>query len=160
MSGRGSRDGRNELRNWGYKEQMRPVLKMFLIIEVAVCFGPLILWWGMGLVMAALQIGMLFHDFAEVAPSALLVFALVGAGTVGLMALLEVLRSLFDPSASLMNPNITLLFVVIGLMPVIWMIYDAPWTPWILIGLVPMVATVHIIYLGRQYLFSSFRDPG
>jgi F0F1-type ATP synthase assembly protein I len=35
----------------------------------------------MGIVMAALQIGMLFHDFAEVAPHTLLVFALVGAGS-------------------------------------------------------------------------------
>jgi hypothetical protein len=135
---------------------MRPALKALLIIEVAVCFGPLILWWGMGMVMAALQIGMLFHHFAEVAPSALLVFALVGAGTVGLIALLEVLRSLFDPSASRMNPNITLLFVVIGLMPVIWMMYDVPWSPWILIGLVPMVATIHIVYLSRHYLFPRY----
>lgn len=135
---------------------MHPALKTLLIIEVAVCFGPLVLWWGMGVVFVGIQVIGLFYSFKEVALGLLMVSALVAAGAVGLMALLEVLRYIFNPSAALMNPKVTLLFVVIGLAPVFWMIYDVPWTPWILIGLVPMVATIHIVYLARQYLFPRY----
>jgi hypothetical protein len=137
---------------------MRAALKRLLILEVVICFGPLILWWGMGLIFFGVQIVGLFHDFNEVAPGALLVFALVAAGAIGLMALLEVLRSIFNPSASLMNPKVTLLFAGIGLAPVVWIVGGVPWVPWMLIGLVPMVATIHMVYRGRHYLFPHYRN--
>lgn len=137
---------------------MHVALKALLILEVIVCFGPLILWWGMGLVFVGIQFIGLFYSFKEAALGLLMVSALVAAGTIGLMALLEVVRSIFNPLASLMNPKVTLLFAVIGLMPVIWIVGEGEWATWKLIGVVAMIGTLHIVFLGRHYLFSGFRD--
>lgn len=135
---------------------MHPGLKTLFVLEVAVCFGPLILWWGMSLVYLGVQILGLFHKFSvDIVLGFLLTGVMVASGALGLIALLEVVRSIFNPAASLMNSKVAALFMIIGLIPVVWIVSYGEWANWKLIGVVPMIATLHIIYLGRYYLFSG-----
>ena len=137
---------------------MSSVAKCFLWAEVTVCFAPAVLLLGIGLIALPVQIRYLIAGDADSIIGALTVIALTTGGAAGLVALGNLLNWVMDPPSIFIGRWYTLTGAIAGsaaLLPYTAGEVDSPW--WRLVGWMPLVCTVHLMYLGRTFLFRSRR---
>jgi hypothetical protein len=136
---------------------MKATVKTFLLIETAVCFIPALLLLALGLIMLPVQISFLFARAGDAGTTgALTVIALVAGGMAGVTALANVLVAILSPASSFLGRGWTLAGAVAGgaaLLPYAVGPVDSAW--WRLVGWMPLLCAVHVIYLGRAFLFPN-----
>ena len=134
---------------------MKSTAKVLLLMETMVCFAPALVLLGVGLIMAPVPIWFLLNRAGEDGTSgALAELALVIGGTTGIIALTNLMFWITAPRLSFLGRGWTLAGAVAGgavLWPYAFGPVDSTW--WRLVGLPPMLCAVHLIYLGRDFLF-------
>jgi hypothetical protein len=136
---------------------MKAAIKTLLMIEVAVCFAPASLILALGVMMVPTQIWFLFRDQGEDpvwGPLGLIV--LVIGGIAGNIAVLNLLLRILSPPSHFLPRGWTLLGTLAGaaaLTPYTFGPVDSGW--WRLVGWMPLLCTLHLIYLGRRFMFGS-----
>ena len=134
---------------------MKPVAKALLMIETTVCFAPagVLLW--LGLLMVPAEIYFLFTGPGDGSLTDLLtLLAWTAGGVAGVVALLNLLFWIVDRPSAFIGRYWTLAGAVAGsaaLLPYTAGEVDSPW--WRLVGLMPLACSVHLMYLGRDFLF-------
>ena len=137
----GQRDG------VGTAVSLGPLAKTLLIIEVFVCFGPALLLLLFGLLLVPMQFYFLFSYDEAVIGAALLIGA-VFCGLAGFLTLTTVLGSLLEGQPVDRDPRYVYAGIALGLLPLLtYVTSNSP--AWRLVGLLPIAATVHIVYLSR-----------
>jgi hypothetical protein len=132
---------------------MSPMTKKLLVIEVIICFSPIIFLLIMGTVFLPQQLYFLVK-YGEV--GSLIVVVLTIGGWLGLISLIIVLNKLLnDSSERIINNKLVVVFLALGTVSlvsadqfVLGGIYRA-------VSLLPLICTLHIIYIGRKFLFSQ-----
>ncbi len=131
---------------------MRKARKALLIIEVAICFLPATLILLMGVLVAPLQLLLLFQGVWQ----ALFTLVPVACGLAGLVALVSVIRRIFGRTEATLKPKIALALIVLGLLPVLPYLFFGDTIWWqIAVGYLPLLCSIHLVYLARGYLFSG-----
>ena len=135
---------------------IRPTTKVLLCIEVVVCFAPVVLLLLMGLLLIPIQFLALNDEpLLWRGPAALL--GSVVCGGVGLTTLLFVLGKLLLGSAQIRSPWVICTGVALGALPIVPMVASGyGW--WWIVGVLPLAASAHILFLARRMLFPSWRD--
>jgi len=124
--------------------------KVLLILELIVCFGP---------VVALLVLGLLIIPVAFVMDpraSNLDAVAMIVGGLCGLVGVFAVVRTLMSGKRSRISTPVIIVLAAFGfasLIPIVVGSVHSQW--WRLIGLLPILASLHMIYLARAQLFSS-----
>jgi len=131
--------------------------KKSLIVELVVCFGPLIPLLFVGLLVVPVQLMMV-----GTAPSpnwfdAVIALGQVTCGLIGLASLAYVVSKLFDDHGSINRPTLVCIGVALGALAVMPIVLSRSLV-WTLVGLLPLIASLHILLLARRMLFSSRRD--
>jgi hypothetical protein len=134
---------------------MKPVAKALLMIETTVCFAPAGALLCVGLLMVPTQIYFLITGPGEASLTGpLTVIALTAGGAAGVVALLNLLFWIVDRPSAFIGRYWTLAGAIAGgaaLLPYTAGEVDSPW--WRLVGWMPLVCSIHLIYLGRDFLF-------
>ena len=131
--------------------------KKGLIVELVVCFGPLIPLLVVGLLFAPVQLMMV-----ETAPSpnwldAVIPLGQVACGLIGFASLVYVVRKLFEGHGAISRPTLVCVGTALGALAVSPMLLSGSLV-WTVVGLLPLIASLHILFLARRMLFSSWRD--
>ena len=135
---------------------MRSSTKAFLCIEVIVCFAPMVLLLLLGVLLVPIQFVAINHEPLLWRDSAF-VLAQVACGVIGLVTLLSLLGSLLFGLKRIGGPWLVCTGVALGALPIVPIaVFGDPWG-WKLLGVLPLAATSHILYLSRRALFSSWR---
>lgn len=136
---------------------MKSTAKALLLMEAVVCFAPALVLLGLGLIMLPVQIWFLLNRAGEDGTGgALTVLALVLGGTAGTIALTNLMFWITAPRLSFLGRGWTLVGAVAGgaaLWPYAFGPVDSSW--WRLVGFLPILCAVHLIYLGRDFLFPN-----
>lgn len=134
--------------------------KTLLLVEVGVCFAPATLQLTLGLIVAPMQIFFLVTGETSAQFGALGFLAIVAAGICGLVALYSVMKWLLFHSATSLRPRTVVYLMCIGILP---LIAFAPFAVHNILGVItvilPLVGSVHLAWLARDYLFGSFFSP-
>jgi hypothetical protein len=134
--------------------------KHLLLVEVGVCFLPVILQLMLGLLIAPMQIFFLATAESKAKLGALGFLALVATGICGLVALHSVLKWLVFQSPTTLKPKTVLCLMAIGVLP---LIVFAPYATTNALGVVtvilPLVCSAHLAWLARDYLFGTSASP-
>jgi hypothetical protein len=135
---------------------MRWITKSLLCLEIVVCFAPVVLVLLLGVLLVPIQFVAINHEPLLWRGSATLL-ASVACGGIGLVTLFFMVGSIFFRRKSIASPWLICTGVALGALPIVPMaVYGDPWG-WRVVGILPLVATAHILYLGRRILFSSWR---
>jgi hypothetical protein len=120
--------------------------KLLLVIEVVVCFLPITLVLVLGVIVLPMQVGLLVAgEFM-----ALITIVVVAAGVGGLVALNSVLRWILSRPSDSMKPKMVRVLCMVGILPMLPFAFGDP--PWV--GVLPLICSAHLLYLGRQYVFA------
>jgi len=107
-----------------------------------------------------MQIFFLATAEAKAQLGALGFLAIVAAGICGLVALHSVMKWLLSQTATNLRPKTVVYLMGIGIFP---LIATAPFAVHNTIGVItvilPLAGSVHLAWLARDYLFSSFFSP-
>jgi hypothetical protein len=132
--------------------------KALLIIELVVCFAPVAILLYVGLIFflhaLALSVSSGLFDVHDLLPVAMLL-----AGVLGMAALFAVVAILIAGGQSVFSNRIILVFALAGfasLLPLVAGPVDSNW--WRLVGLLPILAGLHVLYLARAHLFLTRRN--
>ena len=135
---------------------MRWTSKVLLCVEVVVCFAPVVLMLLLGVLLVPIQFVAINHEPLTWRDSATLL-ASVACGGIGLVTLSFTLGTIFFRRKPIAGAWLVCTGVALGALPIVpWVVYGDTWL-WRLFGLLPLLATAHILYLGRGLLFSSWR---
>ena len=140
---------------------MKPATRFLLQLEAAVCFAPAAVLLLLGLIALPSQLYFLFANADEHIGVTLLLAAVTLGGIAGLVALTNLLSWIMNPSSSFMGRWWTLAGAVVGgaaLLPYTIGPVDSHW--WRLVGLLPLICSAHLIYLGRDFLFTDRTRSG
>ena len=140
----------------GLVTMLRPSAKVLLTIEILVCFGPVLLLLVVGVTFAPIQLVVATRDPLNW-HSALTVVGQVTCGLIGTGTLAYVVGKLFAGEGSISRPMLVCIGIALGALAVSPLLSGSP-LGWILIGLLPLAASTHIVFLARRMLFSSWRD--
>ena len=134
---------------------MHESLRGFLIIELLVCFSPACLILLLGIIMSPMQIYFMFTLSMPVGAylGTLAVVLSTIFGLFGLVGLYNVVVKLYSPNAKVINRKYALAFTLIALLPLLPIAVVGDTFYWRLMAIAPIVATFHIMYLARGYLF-------
>lgn len=126
--------------------------KILLTLEVLVCFGPLVFIWLLGVILVPIQIAFLVSGDAPLDRLvSLFVIAWVVAATFGLFGLSIVLIHLYRGSQKIAAGNLVLVCIALGFVALVPMLGSYN-------GLLATAASIHILYLSRDFLFPSPRS--
>jgi hypothetical protein len=135
---------------------MRWTTKIFVCIEVIVCFAPMALLLALGALLVPFQFVAINHEPLLWRDSATLL-GTVACGAVGLATLSFVLVCLLFNGKRIGSPWLVCTGIALGALPIVPMaLFGDPWW-WKLLGVLPLAATAHIVYLSRRALFSSWQ---
>ena len=147
---------------------MKTSARNLLLLEVLVCFAPSVVFLTIGALMLPIWVGMLgaaifkaeYHSaisgiegLAVVAS----ILAVIG-GFIGLVGLLRVMRVLLKPDATAPVTARTRLYVFIGVATPVLLAAVFFWRdirPLMFLSVLPIAASVHIVYLARRALFPN-----
>ena len=132
--------------------------KALLIIELVVCFAPVAVLLFLGLIVVLL--GLVLHGLVPSASSGvfdahnLLPVAMLLAGVLGMAALFAVVGILIADGRPAFSVRVIRVFALAGiasLLPMVVGPVDSNW--WRLVGILPIFAGLHVLYLARAHLF-------
>lgn len=135
---------------------LRPSTKILLTIEVVICFAPVVLLLVVGASLAPFQV-----HVATTSPldwrAAVTVLGLVTCGLIGFSTLAYVLGKLFSGHTSMSRPTLVCIGAALGALALMPLLLGGT-LRWKLVGLLPLGASVHVLFLARRMLISSWRD--
>ncbi len=129
---------------------MKPLFRFLILLEVVLCFGPATIM----LAFSFIFVPAIFFSRSPFELKALLYLLPTIGGCLGLTALICLVLHLFNPTQGYITPAKMRLFILTGITAII--------VTCILLGtneyglvfyLLPVVATIHLVYLGRAYVF-------
>ena len=131
-----------------------------LRLELTVAFGPVCLLLLLSLVVAAAQVVFLFtsEEVRSHPDGSLQVIAYSLAGTLALARFIPFALAIADARPPNRPTTIDVLAMVLGLAVLLDFLRQTDMFAWRTIFLLPILATVHFLYLGRNHLFSQ-RSP-
>jgi len=131
---------------------MKPIYKALILLETVICFGPLVLILGLGLIVIPVAIIKAFEgEFGG-----LFLLAIELGGALGLVALICVLLHIFNPTKGYISAKKLRLFIAAGFVSLFAYIYMTGLNSWSSFYLfAPLAASFHFIYLGRSYVFHN-----
>jgi hypothetical protein len=138
---------------------MRAFVQILLILEVVVCFGPMTLILLMGALLVPIQIIALVDEpLLWEGPAEVIGMVLCGAS--GLATLTFLLAKIFDTSrpTTIKRPWLVLVGATIEVLPLLEPL-TSPMVAWRILGAMPIVASLHVLFLSRRMLFPSLRKP-
>ncbi|MET0661472.1 MAG: hypothetical protein ABW110_25320 [Steroidobacteraceae bacterium] len=127
---------------------MKTSHKILLLLEVTLCFSPPVLMLATGLFLLPFQVTFWAQD-PNLWQGPVMVIAMVAAGFIGLVTLLFVLSHLLRPNGVIRRPGWVLSGVLVGAAPLVPYVFAAELA---LIALLPLLCTLHIVYLARDML--------
>ncbi len=133
---------------------MSPLQRMLLLLEVIVCYGPAFLLWGMGLIVIPISI----TSLASGQISGLYLLAMLAGGGLGMAALISLVIKIMGSDSQIMSPFKIKLFMASGVIAIIAFLFMANVGGFNLLSillLLPIIASIHLIYLGRSYIFNK-----
>jgi len=134
---------------------MRALFKTLLVLEVAVCFGPMTLMLMIGALLIPIQVIALFLEpFHWEGPVQVLGSVLCGA--VGLGTLFLLLDKLFSApgTATIERPRLVLVGAIVGIIPLLDVV-TSPSLVGRIVGAMPIVSGLHLLFLSRRILFPT-----
>jgi hypothetical protein len=136
---------------------MKVIYKILLILEIVAGFSHMLIIWLMGLLSSLPILITMFNDGLDrvlLSALGLIVFAL---GTLGLIGVLQLLKLLLLKNASIDSPTKLKVFLICGYAANLFAIcfVSFEFTFKTLLLSLPMIVTVHLIYLSRGYLWKS-----
>jgi len=129
---------------------MKSAYRILILLEVVLCFGPATLMLALGILFIPATI----FGFSSVeAQSILLLLPIIG-GALGLVALICIVLHLFNPTQCYIKPPKMRVFILCGLAAIIYsfLMLGSNRYGWVFY-LLPVLATIHLTYLGRAYVF-------
>lgn len=134
----------------------RYALKLLLILEVAICFVPMIVLLLFGLLLIPLQFVALANEPLLWQGPTYLIGSVI-FGFVGLVTMAYVLWNLLRGVNAIMAPELVFLGAVIGAIPILPMaLFGDPWG-WKVTAMLPLVVSAHVLFLARRFVFPSRR---
>ena len=139
---------------------MKQVSKLLLLLEVLVCYGPAVCYLAIGLAFVPFWLlSALTGEFA-----ALTLLLMVVGGVCGIIALVALVIKLLNPRMAVISAGKIRILSMFGMVASVAILLqtgslDRLYQAETLVFLLPVVASVHIIYLGRNYYFSC-KDSG
>jgi hypothetical protein len=134
--------------------QMKPALKILLLAEVVICFGPAFLILVMGFVV----IPVAFQSLVNGDTAGVYLLAMLLGGCFGMAALISLMIKILEPDSRTLSPRKILLFMSFGILALLGFLIMAGegGVSWQLgIASLPLVASIHLIYMGRGYVFTK-----
>lgn len=137
---------------------MSTIGKIFLLIETIICFGPAFLLLMLGIIVWPLAtIGLILDgDFKNFLGSLPVLFLVIG-GALGMVSLGAMLLRMISPETKLLSPNKIRLFMIFGVLSILTygypIVQGKPGYHWGIV-ILPLLATIHIYWLGHAYLRS------
>jgi hypothetical protein len=127
---------------------MRENLKVLLILELFVCFAPALVQLFLGLLI--IPVGFAMDPSLEVLES----LAMVIGGLCGMVGLSVVVAALISGKEPRLSTPVVLLLASLGFASLLPLVVDpGDSSNWRLIGLMPILGGLHVIYLARSILF-------
>ena len=135
---------------------MGRIARSFFITEVILSFAPVVLFLISLIPLIPIWLHTITVEPARLLDRSNILFpGAVILGVLGLVALANVVAQIINPSYKAIRPGLALTFAVLGLISIIPLAFDSFFGPLRWIFIVPIVVSIHIIYLGRDYLFGS-----
>ena len=144
---------------------MTRLFKTFLFFEILVCFGPTFLSLVTGVIFvfyfAPTWLSRTPLDF-EIGAT-LMLFAMLG-GVLGMVAVISLFIKIIKPSARVLSPSKLKFFALCGIVAVLgitwWTFGGVAFSNYVIlvrviIQILPVIAIIHLAYLGRSYLFNT-----
>lgn len=129
---------------------MNILYKIALLIEAAVGFSVLIIYWIMGVIMSPVMVLRLLVNAEFEMAFPVLVIVL---GGVGVWGMLQLMVKVLAPGVRVANPRRLLVYVCCGLLAVsVVAVFSGFEDDFFLVFLPPVLVTIHFIYLARWYL--------
>ena len=144
---------------------MRDPARSLFILEILICFLPLSLLLLVGVVMFPGELMRLFQRPPEWNGSFGFVVSVM-CGLIGLWTLYRVVSALLDGKQTIERPERALCGVALGALPLIIQLVSTlsfegegrtRWGEFIALVCLPLLATTHVLYLGRHLFIASFR---
>lgn len=142
---------------------MRGLARQLLAFEVLICFLPCSLMLLLGTIMLPMQVSFLAQNSLYWEGGMFLIIA-VACGVVGLYSLVSVVSALFAGREKIEKPVPVLGGVVIGVAPLAVQLVlglsesGTSWGMWFAMVVMPLLATIHILYLSRDMFIAGFRN--
>ena len=129
---------------------MKPLFRFLILLEVILCFGPATIM----LAMSFIFIPAIFFSPAPFEPEAMFYLLPTIGGCLGLTALICLVLHLFNQTQGYITPAKMRLFIMCGVGAIILTCILLGTNEYGLVFyLLPVLATVHLVYLGRAYVF-------
>ena len=149
---------------------MKPLYRTLLLTEVVVCFFQVFSTLVVRLISVLYIAPAYFaRGLPDVEIGALLMIAMLMGGIIGMVAVVSLTIKVLKPSARVISPGKIKAFALCGILSVlgsIWLsvwsvsVAGASWKEYLsvywgafIFSLLPIVAVIHLAYLGRKYLF-------
>ncbi|MCW7552040.1 hypothetical protein NX722_05160 [Endozoicomonas gorgoniicola] len=135
---------------------MKPISKLLLLLELMICYGPSLCYLIIGIAFVPFWIlSALSGEFQAIT----MVMMVVG-GVVGFFALLALVYKICHPKSNMICDGKIRLLSLMGMISSIAILYQADaieklFEVGAFLYLLPIAASLHIIYLGRNYYFAS-----
>ena len=130
---------------------MTPIKKILLLLEVFFCFFPIAIVLAVGTFFLPQQL-YFFLTLGEIA--SLIVVSLTLGGWFGLVGLFILVSYIVGHiHYPVVSPRITFGLMAIGVVSVLVGAQFGLPSYYKLIAFLPLICTVHLVYLGRKYLF-------
>lgn len=131
---------------------MRPLHKTLLLLEVVICFGPMLILLGAGLIVIPVSI----MSLVEGEFGGLPLLAMIVGGGLGITSLIALTLKILDPNSSTLTPRKIQLFMACGVLSILgfYFFVGRGGVGWQAVFFVlPLFASAHLLYLGRSYAF-------
>jgi hypothetical protein len=130
--------------------------KGLLLVEIAICFMPLSILMGIGVLMMPLQIFFLAIGEIDDISTHLIFAANLTAWICGLTAVYCIMRWHLYGIRARLRPRWVVLLMGIGVTPLIFFFVVLPANAeWNLLAVLPLLCCAHLLWLSRDYLFGD-----
>lgn len=130
---------------------MRPIYKFLIIVEAIIGFGPLVIILGLGLIAIPISIVGILDGYY----GALLMLLIEIGGFLGMFAFISVLMHILEPSRYFLSFSKLRFFIICGFCSILGFTFMSGINIELIWLLIPIVVSVHFIYLGRKYVFAD-----
>ncbi|NTS78474.1 hypothetical protein HR060_16645 [Catenovulum sp. SM1970] len=129
---------------------MTLIFKVLILVEALICFGPLLIFIGFGLIVIPFSVMRVLAGQFEV----LFLVAIEIGGILGLVALICVFLHIFNPTQQYISPTKIRYFIVAGFLSLFTYACTVELNlGWYIYLLATILVCIHFLYLGRRYVF-------
>jgi hypothetical protein len=136
-------------------------LKVLVLVEIVVCFGPAVVYCLLGVLFIPVLFVLPQAHFGQAMNFTPVAHAigLATGGTMGLIGVTNIIVWLVKPTGMFLAPKTTLVFLLLGIVAALAFAIFAMTTIEAMVGILPILATGHLVALARGYLFRTAVSP-